>query len=82
MQGRKIILRYGHQLIGDQCEGAAAEHVAREVGHERGGLKVEVSEHFVGTPSAEEADDVGVDVRVEESVSASGLKAVGSNIGG
>ena len=43
---------------------------------------MEVTEHFVGAPSAEKADDVGVDVGAEESVSTSSSEAAGSNIGG
>ena len=43
---------------------------------------MEVTEHFVGAPSAEEADDVGNDVGAEESVSASSSEASGSNISG
>ena len=58
------------------------EHATGKVRHERGGLQMEVTEHFVGAPSAEESDDVGIDVGEEESVSASSLEAAGSNIDG
>ena len=70
------------QLIWDQGEVTSLEHAACEVGHERSRLKMEVTEHFVGTPSAKKADDVGIDVGAEESVGASSSEAAGSNIGG
>jgi hypothetical protein len=73
---------YWDQLIWNQCEGTAKEHAAGEVGHEGSGLQVEVAEHFVGAPSAEKADDVGVNVGAEESISASGSEAAGGNISG
>ena len=38
-----------------------------EVKHNQLGLKVEVAEHFVGSPAADQADDVGVDLGEEES---------------
>ena len=38
---------------------------------------MEVTKHFVRAPSAEKADDVGVDVGAEESVGASSLEAAG-----
>ena len=41
------------------------EHAAGKVEHNRLGLKVEVAEHFVGPPAAEQADDVGVDLGEE-----------------
>ena len=67
-------------MIWDQCEVTAMEHASGEVRHEGSGLQVEVTEHFVGSPSAQKADDVGIDVGAEESISASGSEAAGSNI--
>ena len=80
MGGKKERSIHWNQLIWYQCEVTAMEHAAGEVGHEGSGLQVEVTEHFVGTPSAQEADDVGIDVGAEESISASSSEAAGSNI--
>ena len=70
-------------MIWDQCKVTACEHAASEVGHEQRCLEVKVTEHrVVRVPSAEDSDDVSVDVGAEESISASGSKAAGSYIGG
>ena len=58
------------------------KHTAGEVGHERDGLQMEVTEHSGGPSLAEKADDVGIDVGAEESVGASSSEAAGSNISG
>ena len=79
-EGKKERSIHWNQLIWDQCEVTAMEHAAGEVRHEGSGLQVEVTEHFVGSPSAQKADDVGIDVGAEESISASGSEAAGSNI--
>jgi len=50
------------QLIWDQCKVASSEHASSKITHEWCCLEVEVTEHFVGTPSAEKADDVCVNV--------------------
>ena len=80
--GKKKKSMHRYQLVWDQGKVTALEHVASEGGHKWCRLQMEVTEHFVGAPSAEKADDVGVDVGAEESVSASGSEAAGSNISG
>ena len=47
-------------LVREEAEVSALEHAGSEVGHDWGCLEVEVSEHFVGSPSSKEANDVGV----------------------
>ena len=43
-------------------EGAAEEHKAREVSHNRLRLNMEVAEHFIRVPATDEADVVSVDI--------------------
>ena len=43
-------------------EGAAEEHKAREVSHNRFRLNVEIAEHLIGVPVTDEADVVSVDI--------------------
>jgi hypothetical protein len=55
-------LMHWDQLVWYQCKVASGEHASREVTHEWSCLEMQITEHFVGSPSAKEADDVGVDV--------------------
>ena len=43
-------------------------------------LSVKVAQHFVGAPSVDEADDVGIDTCVEESIGGRHPQTAGSNI--
>ena len=43
-------------------EGAAEEHKARDVSHNRFRLNMEIAEHLIGAPATDEVDVVGVDV--------------------
>ena len=49
-------------MVGVKTVVPTAPHARGEVSHKWLGLEVEVAEHFVGPPTAEELDDVGVDV--------------------
>jgi hypothetical protein len=62
----------GDVLVRKEDEVATVEHFGGEALHESISLEVEVAQHFVGTPSADEADDVGVDVSTEEGHGARG----------
>ena len=44
----------------------AVEHAAGEVLHDRLGLEMEVVEHFVGPPAANQADEIRVDAGKEK----------------
>ena len=59
---------HGNRLPGDEGVGPRLYHPPGVVGHERRGLDVEVSEHFVRLPTADESNDVRVDLREEEGV--------------
>ncbi len=50
-------------MIGVQSIGAIAEHAGREISHNRGGLDMEVAEHFVRGPVTNEADGIMVNFR-------------------
>ena len=65
-----------------KSEGAAKEHKAREVSHDRLRLNMEVAEHLVGAPVTDELNMVGVDVGAKQCHSASSMKTTGRNIGG
>ena len=49
-------------LARDQGVLTPLQHEASEVAHDGLGLKVQVAEHFIGTPVADEADDVRVNL--------------------
>ena len=44
-------------------------------------MKMEVAEHFIGSPTANEADDVGVDLGEEKSHGTPCVKGPGGNVG-
>jgi hypothetical protein len=58
-------LEAGDILVRDEHEVASVEHFGRKALHEGVGLKMEVAKHLVRAPSADEADDVGVDMGTE-----------------
>ena len=49
-------------MVGVKTVVPTAQHARGEVPHEGLGLEMKVAEHLVGPPTAEELDDVGVDV--------------------
>jgi len=59
---------------------AAAQHAGRKVFHEGLGLEVEVAQHFVGSPTTEELDDVGIDVGAEQGGGARSSEGTGRDI--
>ena len=54
-------------LVGKHAELAASNHGGGQVHHEWVGLEMEVTQHFVGAPAADQFDDVGVNLAAEES---------------
>ena len=53
-------------MVREQRISAAVEHAGREIAHEGLGLDMEISEHLVRLPSAEQANAVRVDVGAKE----------------
>jgi hypothetical protein len=57
------------------------KHKASEVAHDRLGLKMKVTKHFIRAPAADQADNICVDVGKEKGHGATGAKGVGVNVG-
>jgi len=57
------------------------EHKAGEVAHDRLGLKMQVTEHLIRAPAADQADNVGVDVGKEKGHGTTSAKGLGVDIG-
>ena len=53
-------------MAGKEDEIATVEHLGGEAFHEVIGLKMEITEHFVGAPASNKLDHVGIDVSAEE----------------
>jgi len=67
-------------LSRDQGVLSPLQHEASEVAHDGVGLKVQVAEHFVGTPAADEADDVRVNLGEEEGHGPTRAKRAGGDV--
>ena len=66
---RKIICRlssHRDQVVGDESVCSCGKHLLRVVPHKVVGLNMQVSKHFVRSPSADESDDVGVNLCQEK----------------
>ena len=63
--------------VGMEGEDPTIEHAGRKISHQRLRLNVEITEHLVGLPSAEEADDVWVDVGAQKRHGARGAQGPG-----
>ena len=59
------------QVVGYKCVGSGRQHASGVILHERVCLDMKVPEHFIRTPTADEADDVGVNLCQEEGCCAS-----------
>ena len=57
---------------GRESEGAVGDHGGSKIAHERKSLGVQVAKHGVGLPSADQTNDVGVNVTAEERHGAAG----------
>ena len=64
----------------DQGVVATGEHDGRVILNEGKSMTVEVSEHGIASPSAKDADAIGVYAAKEKSYGATGAKGVGSNV--
>ena len=67
---------------GSECEGAVLEHCGGEMMNERKGLGMEVCEHGVGAPAADQSDDALVAAAAQERHGAAGAEAASVDIGG
>ena len=67
-------------LVWEQGEASSGEHSGGKVSHDRFGLEVEVSKHFVTPPPAEEADAVRIDIGTQQGGSASGSQGSSRNV--
>ena len=69
MKGLSCLVE-GDLLARDQGEGSPANHSLRVVRHERRRLHMQIFEHLVLLPSADEADDVDVHLGEDQCVGA------------
>jgi len=70
-----------NKVIGNERIRPSRKHTLGVIAHKRVSLDVEVPEHFVRAPAADEADDVGVDAGQEECRRASGAKTARRDLG-
>jgi hypothetical protein len=68
-------------LVRDEAKVAAMKHPAGEITHEGLGLHVQVPKHFVRAPSANEPNDVGIDVGAEQRHCTSSPEGPSTNVG-
>ena len=60
------MLKGGNGGVRVQPKFTMREHAGRKVSHDGLHLNVKVAEHFVTVPSAEEADDIRIDLGAKE----------------
>eukprot|EP00980_Cylindrotheca_fusiformis_P008494 scaffold1805_cov104-Cylindrotheca_fusiformis.AAC.1 len=70
----------GNFVIGKKREVAAGDHAGSEMLHYWSGLDVEVTQHFVRTPTANQADAVSINVGAEKGHSTGGSKGAGGDV--
>jgi hypothetical protein len=56
------MLEQGDFMVWEECEVTASEHAGRKVPHNGLSLDVEISEHLVRSPTANESDAVAIDI--------------------
>jgi hypothetical protein len=78
-KGPECLLRRD-RLARDEVKLARNEHFLGEVFHHGLGLNMKVPHHFVRAPTAEERDDVFINIGAEERHSAAGAKGPCANI--
>ena len=61
-----VWLVQGNFTVRMEGEGTSAKHTGSKIAHHRFGLDVEVAKHFVGPPTANEADQIGVYLGTEK----------------
>ena len=74
------MLEGGYFLIWNEGEGPAREHALRETTEERAYLRMQVAQHFIGAPAADEAYDISVNAGAEEGIGSRGSEATGCDI--
>jgi hypothetical protein len=68
------------KLVGDEMVGAAKKHLAAKIFHQGLRLKMEIAQHFIRSPAAEELDVATVHIGAQEGCSAGCTKAAGRDI--
>ena len=53
-------------MVGVKREGTVSDHTGRKIAHDWFRLDVEITKHFVRAPTANEADEVGVNFGTKE----------------
>jgi hypothetical protein len=69
-------------MIGEQGEVSTLEHAGGKVAHDRFSLYMQISEHFIRAPPANELDAVGVDVGTKECHGTRGSQGSGRDMVG
>ena len=64
-----------------EAEIAASEHGGREAVHDRVSLNVKVTEHFVGFPTSDHAEDVAIDAGAQKGHGAAGPGGADGHVG-
>jgi hypothetical protein len=78
--GPALGLKGGNVLARDECELAALKHEASEVAHHGLRLDVQIAEHDVGAPAAEELDQIRVDAGAQKCHGAPGPEGACTDI--
>ena len=66
MMKTALVLSLWDKVVGNEGVGSGREHTTGVVPHERVSLDVQITEHFVRAPPANEADDVQVNLGQEK----------------
>ena len=66
--------------MGEHTELSALDHEGCEMHHEWIGLQMEVAEHFVGAPAADQFDNVGINLAAKESHGATCAEGASGNV--
>ena len=79
---RMAMLTLWYEVVWNESVGPCGQHTLGVISHEGVGLDVQIPEHFVRSPPADEADDVRVNSGEEEGGGTSGPKTAGRDVGG
>ena len=73
-------LKHGDLPVGMEGEGYMGEHGDAEVSHNRISLYMQIPQYFICAPAAKQADNVRVDVGIEESHGSGGVERSSRNV--
>jgi hypothetical protein len=77
--GKRKRLVHWNGTVGKQGE-LSLQHSGGETSHDRFGLDMEVTQHFIGAPATDETDDISVDLSAKEGHGASRTKRASTDI--